>query len=397
MIGWHLPIHARHLPYKVDGLPVLFAASVLRRVSMTLLALFSPIYIFGIAREGGLVLSLALASVFAFFFLIYLAKILTIPLAENLGFRYGFKGVLLLSGPPFLLFIPLLVWMKQLPFLIIPAAVLLGMHNGFFWWGYHGFFVKAGKAISFGEELGAANIFETFAMVSTPVGGAFLVQNLGFGSLFWLAGLTLIFSLTLLVPASQRIPKTDVRLGEVIKLISRHKGVALGYFGNGAEAAVYNAVWPLFLFLTLGTALKMGAVVSLAVLVAAVMTFLVGLWVDRRGEREMIAVGTPLLSFSWIMRSLGTTPALFVAADSLWRFAEGMVSLPMNVLSYKKALEGTGRALMFRELALASGPVFLTLILVVWALLGLPLVWSFLLAAGASLLPILSVRFDNKA
>lgn len=393
MIGWHLPIHTRHLPHKIDGLPVLFASSVLRRVSVTLLGLFSPIYILGIGRELGLSLQFSVAIVFLYFFLLFSAKLLTIPLAENLSLRYGFNGILLLSGIPFLIFIPLLVWSATLPWLVIPAAVFWGVHNGLFWWGYHGFFVKAGKLISFGEELGAATVFETVAMVITPITGALFAQKFGFSSLFWLAGLIFLFSLSLLVPASQRRPHTDVKLKEVIKLILTYKKAALAYTGNGTEAIWYTTVWPLFLFLTFGSVLRVGGIVSLAFLLAAFMTFLVGVWVDKVGEKRVVAFGSPLLSISWVMRALGQGPALFVVADGLWRFAEGMVQLPLNSLTYKKALEGsTDRAIMFRELSWVLGPVLAMPLLGVWVLLGLPLSWTFFLAAGFALLPLVWVR-----
>lgn len=396
MIGWHLPIHHRHIPHKVDGLPALFAASVTRRASMTLLGLFSPLYVLELSQREGFSLKASISIVLFYFFLIFLAKLVSIPPAENLGLRYGFRGTLLLSGIPFLFFIPILVWSNTTPWLIIPAALLWGIHNGFFWWGYHGFFVKAGNAISFGEEIGVATVFETIAMVITPFFGALLAEKFGFSVLFWLAGLFFLFSLALMVSASERRPKTDVRVSSIIKLLLRHKNATLSYLGNGVEAAAYLAVWPIFIFLTLGTALNVGGVVSASVIIAAAMTFLVGIWVDKRGEKEMISVGAPLLAFSWIMRMLGSTRPLFIASDSLWRFAEGMVSLPLNVITYKKALEGaTDRAIMFRELAINLGPVIILPIFILMVLAGLNLAWTFVLAAVFSLLPLLAIREEN--
>lgn len=392
MIGWHLPLHYRDLPHKVDGLPVLFAASVGRRISITLLSLFSPLYILGIARNLGFSLQTSIAIVIAYFLVLFLAKVLIFPLTENLGIRIGFRGMLLFSGLPFLLFIPTLVLAESLPMLIIPAGIFWGLHAGIFWWGYHGFFIKAGRAISFGEELGAATALETLAMVVSPVGGALVIERFGFASVFWLAGLIFLFSLALLIPASERKPKVDIEIAEVLGLIKKHWRMALAYVGNGAESSIYTSVWPLFLFLVVGSTLGVGGIVSIAILVAAVLNFLVGVWVDKKGEREMILFGTPILAFSWFVRVLGRSPLLFVAADALWRFAEGMVYLPLNVLSYEKALEGsTNRAMMFRELSINGGVLLILLILMIWVLLGLDLVWIFPLTALFSLLPLIPV------
>lgn len=396
MIGWHHSIHFRHLPHKVDGLPVLFASSVIRRVAVTFLGLFSPLYILQIAQDNGFALRTAIAIVLAYFLVLYLFKLLIYPMAENLGIRYGFKGVILLSGIPVLLFIPVLVWSSSYFFLLLPAAVLWGLHSGLFWWGYHGFFIKSGKAIAFGEELGVVTILETLAMAASPVVGALIINSFGFNSLFWVAGLIFLFSLALLMPASAHKPRIDITLKDALKVIGEHKRDALAYFGNAAESVFYVTLWPIFLFLVLKSTLEVGGVVSLSVLVAAVLTFLTGVWVDRNGVRDAVSLGSPMLAISWLIRAFSSAPSVFVLADGLWRFSEGMVGLSLNVISYKKALEGaTDMALMFRELTFSFGYILVVFLLLVWVLAGLPLALTFIGAALFSLLPILAVKSNS--
>lgn len=390
------PLHYRHLPHPVDDLPVLFASSLARRVSVVFLSLFSPIYLFQIFSSRALPLKFALTLVLTYFFLVFLAKLFTLSFAENLGLKIGYRGILLFSGLPFLLFIPFLIKIDQFPLLFIPAALSLGAHGGLFWWGYHGFFIKSGKAPAFGQELGTTAGLDTLAQFASPLLGAFIITQLGFNFLFWLSGLIFLFSLALLIPTSEKKPHADIKLKQTIQLILAHKVISLAYFGHSSSSAWYSSIWPLFIFLVLGTTLGVGEVVSASVIIAALITFLVGLQTDKGQGKKIISFGSPLLSFSWVLRFLGQNPLLFVVADSLWRFADGMVGLPLNVLTYHKALESSsGQAIMFRELILVIGQLFSLSLLILWVLLGLDLALSFLLAAAFALLPAVSMRIKS--
>jgi hypothetical protein len=86
------------------------------------------------------------------------------------------------------------------------------------------------------------------------------------------------------------------------------------------------------------------------------------------------------------------------ALDITDRITDSMIAIPMQVLTYEKALEGqsTGRAVLFREQAITIGALTASLILIVWALLGIELRLVFYLGFIASFLPVLIIKNHDK-
>lgn len=267
-----------------------------------------------------------------------------------------------------------------------------GIHAGLFWWGYHGYFVKTGESDRFGHSIGEARFLETLAGVLTPFVGAILVSFFGFGALYIFVGIIMLFSLALLGKDHDRRQKRDIKFLSVAKLMLTHKSVTLAYAGTGAETVIYMFVWPIFLFLFFGQVVGLGAVVSVSLLIAALFALAVGGWIDRQGERKIVAVGSPLLVLSWTLRMVKRSAPFFVLADSIWNFGQRMTVLPLIALTYKKALQAeSAKAILFRETALIVGQVISLLILIIWVLGGGSLSGSFVLAAIFSTLPLMAV------
>ena len=138
----------------------------------------------------------------------------------------------------------------------------------------------------------------------------------------------------------------------------------------------------------------------ISVFFAAIFTLVLGRWVDKQGERKIISIGAPLVTFSWIVRIVKKSLPFFVLADSVWNFGQKMVDLPLNTLTYKKGIEGgAARAILFRETAITIGGLLSLTLLIVWMLYGGNLEEGFIIAAVLSTLPLIAVykkRFLNK-
>ncbi|MCH7641498.1 MFS transporter [Patescibacteria group bacterium] len=370
----------------------LFLSGVARRVAVVLLSLFSSIYIFQIARDLGFAPALAIIFLLLYFLLGLFTKLVSLVISENLSQRIGFKGTIWVSAIPFAVFLPSIIFAASKPYLFLLAAVSWGFHAGLFWWGYHGYFIKTGERHHFGQGVGEANLLETLAVALTPIVGAFIASYLGFTAVFIASSLFMFASLILLGKDHDKRQRRDVRFVDVLKLIKTHKSISLAYIGAGAETYIYFVAWPLFLFLLFGQVITLGLIVSLSTLFAAVFAVIVGRWVDRQGERKVVAVGAPLLSIAWIIRFVTKSLPAFVLADSIWNFGQRMLILPLNVLTYKKGLEtGVGRAILFRETSLIIGGVVALLTLIVVIYLGGDLSGGFVVAAIFSTLPLVSV------
>ncbi len=371
----------------------LFLSNLSRTVAVSLLSLFSPIYIFQTLRAFSFSQSRAIIYIILYFSLLFSVKLASLLISENLSQKIGFKGVIWLSVIPFMFFILSLLYASSWPFLFVLSAILWGAHAGFFWWGYHGYFIKEGDKRHFGRSIGEAGLFQTTASVFTPFLGALIASLFGFSILFLLAGAFMLFTLLILGKDHDRRQRRDIKFQEVLNLIKTHPPISFAYVGSSAEAVLHSVAWPLFLFLFFGQVMSMGITVSSASLIAALFALVVGSWVDKQGERQVIRLGVPLVFASWILRLLKRSLGFFIAADSLWNFGQKMIGLPLNTLTYKKAIEGksTGRAILFRETTSTIGSIFSLLLLLLWVSLGGSLSGAFVLAALFSLFPLIAV------
>ena len=99
----------------------------------------------------------------------------------------------------------------------------------------------------------------------------------------------------------------------------------------------------------------------------------------------------------WLGRALTVNIGIWLILDVLDRMTVSMTGIPLGVLSYQKALDGhsTGRALLFRETAIAVGSILACLLLITVTALKIELRFAFLTAGFFSLLPLLIIKKDG--
>lgn len=378
--------------YRKDDLSSLIFSRVSRQVAITLTHLFSPVYIYLTLTGNNIEEVYAILFVLTYYFLTFLVKILTQMVSEDFSRKVGFKSIIRFSLPPFLLFVLTLIFSSEYPSLFLLAAIFSGIHIGLFWWGYHGYFVKKGERGHLGQRIGQSNLLSTFASIATPMFGALVIYYFGFPLLFTLSTMFMVTSIILLGKGSKTKQIHDVRLSEVVRLITTHKSVSLAYFAMGAEGIISFVVWPMFLFLFFKKVTSLGIVVSVSCFVASIFAVIVGKWTDKQGERKIVSMGSPILFISWMIRYFSFSIAAFVAGDSMRNFGQMMIGVPLNALSYEKAVEkGTAKAILFFEITQTLGMVAALLVLSALILSGANLSSSFIAASIFSLLPLVAV------
>ncbi len=386
--------------YRKNELKSLLLSGVARRLAVVLISIFSPVYIYQIGQKYNLEPRHAITIVLLYYVIVLITKIISLAFSENLSQKIGFKSLIWASFAPFVLFVLSIAYASLWPFLLILAAIFWGIHAGFFWWGYHGYFIKEGDGDHFGLNIGEARFLETIVAILSPFLGALLINFLGFSALYVFSGIFMGVALLLLGRDHERRQRRDIKFSEVISLLKSHKSISLAYIGSSAETVLYVVIWPVFLFRYFGQVISLGAIVSVSVFFAAIFTLVLGRWVDKQGERKIIAIGAPLVALSWIVRFIKKSLPFFVLADSIWNFGQKMVELPLNTLTYKKGVEGgVARAILFRETAITIGGVASLVLLIVWMLYGGKLEDGFIIAAVLRMLPLVAVykkRLQNK-
>jgi len=367
--------------------------NISRTMAFGLLGFFSPIYIFQLIvdmADGGRNLKIAILGVLFYMLAFYLMKLLSFPLSENLSYKLGFKNVIALSVVPFLIFITSLLLAETNLFFLGLAALFGGIESALFWFGYHGLFIKCIDEHSFGFREGIVRGVGILTLVITPVLGSILVLTWGFWALFIVAAFFSLVSALIILFSPKIKPYRDVSMLKVFNLFKKNPRPFAAYLGYGGEATIYGVIWPVFLILVLGDILSFGEVISGSILLAFLVTLIIGKWVDKAKGRSILTLGSLLSSLSWIFRMVARFPLFIVGVDGLYRITEQMLSIPMDVESYKKALSGwLSDALYFREISLSLGSVLALILSIILISLNLPL-WSlFVVGFFGSLAPIL--------
>lgn len=360
----------------------LYLTQALRRFSISLLSLFSAIYLY---KSLG-----SLRLVFLFFLIFHLVKLLVSFLAEEWSLKLGLKKLVLFGQLLMILVLSFFFLSIKYPLSVFLASISWGIASGFYWFGRHGLMAKIGHLGEYGRALGRQEIFDLTPVLLSPILGGILISFFGYRALFAVSLLFIILSLFTLGSIPEERIHHDTSLVEILKLFKTHKRMFLAYFGDSAAATIYVISFPLYLFLILGRELSIGKFFSLSLIIVAIFNFLIGKFVDLKGKKELIAFGSLFSFLIWIGRLVARTVGFLFFLDVFDRVVEKMTSIPLDVLTYEKALDGhaTGRAILFRGTAAILGSFFSTFCLLIVRSLS----FSFVLAAGLTLFPLLIVK-----
>jgi MFS family permease len=372
----------------------LFLNQSFRAVAVSLLTLFSSIYIYKTLLDLTGQKRIALLSVFIYFLCVYGFKFISNLFAEELSLRLGLKKQIYFGLIFSVISLSILFLSLKWPFLLFLASPFWGLSTGFYWFGCHGMMVKLGDGAAFGKELGLLSSISLLFLLGAPFLGGVLIGWIGYQALFAAALIFMALSFLSLWSLKEEKTRHDTCLTEIFQLFRAHRRAFLAYVGDTMGATIYAIVIPLYLFLILGKELSLGEFFSLSMVVVAAINLLIGRWVDVRGKKGLIVYGSILQVLVWSARMLTKGVGLWFTLDIFDRVTGGMVGIPMNVMSYEKAIEdhSTGRAVLFRELAITIGGILTCGLLVIWAWLGIDLKWTFIIGAISSLLPILLIR-----
>jgi MFS family permease len=372
----------------------LFLNQAFRALALSLPSLFTTVFIYRKILSLSGQENLALLSVFSFFLGIYGFKLLSVFFAEELSLRLGLKRQLYLGLAFSVVCFLTLSFSQQLPSLLLIASPVWGLSVGFYWFGWHGLMIKFGRKGFFGKELGASGAVSALLLAAVPFLGGLLIDLFGYTALFLTSLVFILFSALVARFVKWERTHHDTSPMEVFGLLKTHGRVFFAYAGESASATIYSIVFPIYLFLILQKELAMGEFLTLSMVLVALISLLVGRWVDSRGREVMLGFGSAILFLVWLGRFLTQAVGVLFILDVIDRIADKMVGIPLISWTYEKALDGhsTGRAILFREMAVVSGAVFSCLLLIVMTLLGIELRFVFLASAVLILLPLLVSR-----
>jgi MFS family permease len=189
-----------------------------------------------------------------------------------------------------------------------------------------------------GKTLAGIQIAIMSAVVLAPLAGGFIMKELGFQWLTYVATLFYLISgvVLLLTPDHKfHVSYTPSKLlRDAFK--KTDKSLIVAEFGRVFFDAIIWIVWPIFLLLVLTNVVKIGMVIAVSSALAMVVTFIIGKRIDKKGiNPKSIRFGAYRSTILNVMRGLVWDPVVLAIIDILHKINLGVTKVPYTVQLYK--------------------------------------------------------------
>jgi len=339
----------------------LYLFSLLYAFAYAMIVIFEPIFFYKVG--------FSLSFIALYYALHYSLYAVLMPLGGKFAARFGLERSLSMSLPLFIVYFLTLANIPRWPDLVWLAIVLLTVQKIFYWPAFHAHMAKFGDARNRGTEISWMIVMRFGVGIMGPLLGGVIAARFGFPVLFVVAaGLVLSASIPLLRTKERYRPVSFPYFAPWRIVFSRrHRHMSLAMLGMG-EDLIDMVYWPIFLFIVLGSTVKIGLLSALTLAVMALTSFFVGEMSDRMPRRRVLRIFLPFMMIGYLFRPLAGGPLLAVLTDTLNRMAAAGVGVPMVYRLYVRAQQaGALRYMLAFELVLA----------VTKAVVAFGLVWVF--------------------
>ncbi len=319
--------YARQAP--VSGM---YAHITIQHIAIALIGIFIPIYFY--------TLGFSIAQILFFEFLYAIYYILLTPLAVAVIRATCVNKAFLVSFPFRIVFFLLLAYVPTHPILFYILPVLLAFRFALFNIAFHANMLAHEDNHTTGRTMARYYILLSIASFLAPYIGALIISFLGFEFIIHVSiailviGALPLFGVHETCPLPMEFSQRRVWTG----IFDRRKNMlTASHAGYAIEALIGKVLWPLFLFIFLGSVEAVGFITSLSLLLATAAFYLIGRWTDGRDRKKLIAVGTRAYALSWVLRIGGINPTFAVISDVFRNVAEKLMLIPWSAYSYEVA------------------------------------------------------------
>ena len=328
----------------------LYASVALRFFAISLISVFTPIYL--------LQLGYSLSSVLLFYIVLELVHGLFIIPAAKIASRYGIKHSIFFSIPFIIIYFALLYSLNTIQWPLYLLAIIFGINSAFFWLGYHIDFTKIGTWRKRGKEIGFIRFILSFVAAIGPLIGGVLITQSGFKFVFIIVSLLLLVSIVPLFFSQDTYH--PVRYS--IKGLFKNKKIKdyFVFFGYGVDSAVLLVIWPLFLYLfIIDDFTTLGLIKTVSFVSSFIFIAVVGMFSDFR-RKLLLKIGTVLNAMMWTAKTFIKTSFQAFSLDGLHGMIRSMIIIPYDAITYDRASSGDiVDFIIFREIIVHGGRVAL--------------------------------------
>jgi MFS family permease len=217
--------------------------------------------------------------------------------------KKGTKHAFVMGHISYGLFIIFLFLSKNNPYWIFLAVAIDGLQINYFWNTYHYALSRNSNHKKIGSNLGIINFILNLVTMISPALGGFIITIFGYGNLFLIGLLLVAISLIFTVLLDNFKVRDKISWKEFSSWMSEpgFRRLSMTYAGRYFNDGVLT-LWPLYIFILLGTSAKVGSLYSFSLLLAMGISYLVGAIIDKHQNRKPFVISGSLLSFFWVIR-----------------------------------------------------------------------------------------------
>ncbi len=382
-----------------DGFIRLFVSKrLIHGAAAAILGIFVPIFLYETSGE----LFWVVGGYYAVLSILYVALLQPAMKITN---WLGFSHTLVLGGVFSVILYGIMFFMtpENLWLLLGPLTVAIVGFRLFHWVPFHVDFTLFTSAGERGRQVSLSFATIAFMGVVGPILAGFIVANAGYDALFGTAVALLIAATISYAFVPETATHFDWTFGQTWKkFFSRDmRHVVAGEFANGAEVVVNLIVWPIFLYEILdGDVFEIGAISTIVVGATIVVQIFVGRYLDKhKGSNEKtLRVGSMLYAVGWILRIFVLSAAHVFFIGLYHNIVKIFTKTPFSAILYDMSAEQgkyVDEFTVLREMAAHSGRAF-SLILISILAFFIPIGWTFVIAAVASIALNLIYRLETR-
>lgn len=352
-----------------------------------LLGIFVPIFLYKTTGERFYIVG-GYYALLSFFY-----ALLLVP-GMYVTNKIGFSRSLVLGGVCAIVLYTLMIFMNETNYMYIlpPLTVAIVAFRIWHWVPYHvdfSLFTKAGER---GRMVSLSMATIAFMGVIGPILAGFIIKNTSYNTLFAIA----VGFLVAATISYAFVPETNTKFTwsyrqTFSKLFSKeYSGASMGEFANGAETVVTLIVWPIFLYEILnGDVFEIGAVSTIIVAITIVIQLIAGKYLDAKaGNHERaLKIGSTLYAIGWVFKIFVLSAAQVFFVGLYHNIVKIFTKTPFSAILYDMSAE-QGKYIdeftVVKEIAHHMGRAASLLVISILALY-IPIAWTFVLAAVASL------------
>lgn len=369
----------KHL--RAEPLTPMYWNVFLRGLGVSMMGLFTPIFIFLIGQaEGGLIDGLRLVLIYLFLqrLGISILALGVTKVVAKLGFRIS-----LLLGSVLLVFYYLIpgVWGEQV-WVVYLMASISAVAIPFYWLSRHSILSMDGQKGKRGTEVGLVTLLTRGSAMLSPVVGGVILGLFGFKVLFIVGAVIVVFSSVPPFFMDHHVKDGSVSVKGFLGWAKDKKNLhrLSGFVGEGWEGVVSAFFWPVYIFLIVGSFEVLGGMISAVLLLSSLMVFLAGRVFDRdrakggmEDEKKYWFAGSVLVVLRVLRAFFGTLWGLF-GLDLVTKLISPYYWVPFSSYIYSMGQKGkTLSVYAYRSVIYSLGVVVLTGIL--WWVMGQPWRW----------------------